>query len=146
VVCDVCGSETDVAPVTFAIDGAEQVAETVCRARRHLQNAVAGVLRTLTAAEHAAAEQLAPAPRGRKTAASTVPPARRATRTYTTTAPTAHTERRMRTTTCPHCGLELGVQNLGRAHRRQHPEAAGPSSPRNPLPPPPPVCLGANAE
>jgi transcription elongation factor Elf1 len=102
VVCDVCGSEADVATVTVAIDGAEQRAELCTAHRQHLQEAVAGVLRTLTAAEQPAAAQPAPARRAR----------------------TAPTGRRMPTTTCPHCGLELGVQNLGRHIAAKHPGAA----------------------
>jgi ribosome-binding protein aMBF1 (putative translation factor) len=124
VVCDVCGSEADVATVTVAIDGAEQSAELCAAHRQHLQEAVAGVLRTLTAAEQPAAEQPAPARRGPKTAAGRTPAARRAARTSAGRTPTAPTGRRMPTTTCPHCGRELGVQNLGRHIAAKHPEAA----------------------
>jgi hypothetical protein len=109
VVCDVCGSEADVATVTVAIDGAEQSAELCAAHRQHLRDAVAGVLRTLTAEGQPAAEQPAPARRGRKTAAGRTP--------------TAPTGRRMPTTTCPHCGRELGVQNLGRHIAAKHPGA-----------------------
>jgi transcription elongation factor Elf1 len=105
VVCDVCGSEADVATVTVAIDGAGQSAELCSAHRQHLQEAVAGVLRTLTAAEQPALAQP-----GRKTAAGRTP--------------TAPTGRRMPTATCPHCGRELGVQNLGRHIAAKHPEAA----------------------
>jgi ribosome-binding protein aMBF1 (putative translation factor) len=130
VVCDVCGSEADVATVTVAVDGAEQSAELCAVHRQHLQEAVAGVLRTLTAAEQPAAEQPAaeqpaPARRGRKTAAGRTPAARpAAARTSTTRTRTAPPGRRMPTTTCPHCGLELGVQNLGRHIAAKHPGAA----------------------
>jgi hypothetical protein len=113
--CDVCGSEADVATVTVAIDGAEQSAELCAAHRQHLREAMAGVLRTLTAegepaTEQPAAKPPAPARRGRKTAAGRTP--------------TAPTGRRMPTTTCAHCGRELGVQNLGRHIAAKHPGAA----------------------
>jgi hypothetical protein len=115
VVCDVCGTEADVATVTVAIDGAQQSAELCAAHRQHLREAVAGVLQTLTAAGQPApgqpaAEQPAPVRRGRKTAAGRTP--------------TAPTGRRMPTTTCPHCGRDLGVQNLGRHIAAKHPEGA----------------------
>jgi transcription elongation factor Elf1 len=110
VVCDVCGTEADVATVTVAIDGAQQSAELCPAHRQHLREAVAGVLQTLTAAGQPIAEQPAPVRRGRKTAAARTP--------------TAPTGRRMPTTTCPHCGRELGVQNLGRHIAAKHPEGA----------------------
>jgi len=129
-VCDVCGSEADVATVTVAIDRAEQSAELCAAHRQRLQEAVAGVLRTLTAAEQPPADQPAaaqpgPARRGRKTAAGRAPAAQpAAARTSTTPTRTAPTGRRMPTATCPHCGLELGVQNLGRHIAAKHAGAA----------------------
>jgi transcription elongation factor Elf1 len=122
VVCDVCGSEADVAPVTVAIDGAAQNAELCGAHRQQLQEAVAAVLRA-SAEPEAPAEPPVPARRGRKRVASPAPAAP-ATRTATARTPTAPTGRRMPTATCPHCGRELGVQNLGRHIAAKHPGAA----------------------
>jgi transcription elongation factor Elf1 len=109
-VCDVCGSEQDVAVVAITLDGAEQSGELCAVHRQALQQAVADILPGSTASRPARAAQ--PAAAGGRTA-------KRAAR--------KRAEQRQgtpkRQVTCPHCGLEMSVQNLSRHIAAKHPDA-----------------------
>jgi transcription elongation factor Elf1 len=107
-VCDVCGSEEDVAAVSVTLDGAEQTSELCAEHRRQLQEAVSGIM--------AGSAPSRPTRRARKTAdrAATAgtPPAEEGV---------APQRGRMPRATCPHCNLEMSVQNLGRHIAAKHP-------------------------
>jgi transcription elongation factor Elf1 len=117
-VCDVCGSEQDVAAVSVAVDGAQQNPELCAVHRTQLRQALAGVLGASDATTGRPATR-----RGRKAAAGGAPAGKRATRKTATRKDTATARTRMPRTTCPHCGLEMGVQNLSRHIAAKHPEA-----------------------
>jgi predicted nucleic acid-binding Zn ribbon protein len=121
VVCDVCGSDQDVAAVSMVVDGGEQTAELCAAHRQNLQEAVAGVLGGSTATTRR---------RGRPARKSAEPSARkgaqgkRAAKTLAAGASAGRAASRMPRTTCPHCGMEMGVQNLSRHIAAKHPEAS----------------------
>jgi hypothetical protein len=107
-VCDVCGSEKDVAVVTVTTDGTEQSVELCAEHRLALQEAVASILTgspSLTAPEPAQQPGAAPSKA-----------ATRARRKRAERQPTSKGKE-----TCPHCGLEMSVQNLGRHIAAKHP-------------------------
>jgi predicted nucleic acid-binding Zn ribbon protein len=122
VVCDVCGSEQDVAAVTVAVDGAEQAAELCSAHRQQLRDAVAGVLggSTVTTGRRSRPGRKAAGPAPARKRAE----AKRATETPAAAKPAGSAASRMPRTTCPHCGMEMGVQNLSRHIAAKHPEEA----------------------
>jgi transcription elongation factor Elf1 len=111
-VCDVCGSEQDVAVVAITLDGAEQSGELCAEHRQALQQAVADILPASTTSRPARAAQPATAV-GRA--------AKRAARAARKRVERQGTPKRQ--VTCPHCGLEMSVQNLSRHIAAKHPDA-----------------------
>jgi hypothetical protein len=95
-VCDVCGSDKDVAAVTLTVDGGKQNGELCAEHRRALDEAVAGIL---GGARPKATKRVA---------------AKRTQQRGSTARPV----------TCPHCGVEMSVQNLSRHIAAKHPNAS----------------------
>jgi transcription elongation factor Elf1 len=109
-VCDVCGSDKDVAVVAVTMNGAQQSAELCAEHRKAVREALARVLPALTPAPPQRPTKRAGAS-GRKAptpAADKIVEGQRASK---------------RTATCPHCGREMSVQNLGRHIASSHPGA-----------------------
>jgi hypothetical protein len=117
VVCDVCGSDQNVATVSVALNGEQQTADLCATHGGQLREAVAGVLGGTTGET----ARLTRRRRGRKAAAGQAVATKGAPRRATAAAAKPS---RMPRTTCPHCGMDMGVQNLSRHVAAKHPEAA----------------------